>query len=174
MIIKITNFTDGIHDLDFAGPVESVGLRDPFFGEYELKVKMDKSHSQIVLDCSLWVKAKFVCDRCSEEFVKVIDNDFKLTYMYAKEAASKNDNLNLYYITPETDKINLKEDIKEYALLSIPMKRLCKEECKGLCPRCGKNLNDGPCECKNDEINPIWNDLLKLKRDPDEDKDKNE
>jgi uncharacterized protein len=43
------------------------------------------------------------------------------------------------------------------------MKKLCSEDCKGLCPSCGKNLNDGPCNCAEEIIDPRWELLQKLK-----------
>jgi uncharacterized protein len=76
---------------------------------------------------------------------------------------SENDKMDVVYLHPETDTINLTDDIRDYALLAIPMKSLCSENCKGLCPNCGANLNDGPCKCKEEKIDPRWEPLLKLK-----------
>lgn len=56
-----------------------------------------------------------------------------------------------FYIS-ETHLVDLGEVIREYALLELPMRPLCKEDCKGLCPTCGADLNVGPCGCRNDEI----------------------
>ncbi len=52
------------------------------------------------------------------------------------------------------DLLDLDELIYTDILLSLPAKVLCREDCKGLCPRCGKNLNDGPCGCENGETDP--------------------
>lgn len=70
---------------------------------------------------------------------------------------------NIHYLSPDQDKIDLSEDVKELTLLALPMKHLCDENCKGLCPKCGKDLNEGPCDCKVDEVHPVWEPLLKLK-----------
>lgn len=47
--------------------------------------------------------------------------------------------------------LDLTEAVRQYALLAIPMKLLCREDCAGLCPTCGRNLNEGPCCCSSQE-----------------------
>jgi uncharacterized protein len=56
--------------------------------------------------------------------------------------------------------LDLTEAIKQYALLAIPMKPLCRQDCRGLCPNCGHNLNEGPCDCR--EAGPNLSKLSKL------------
>ena len=58
------------------------------------------------------------------------------------------------------EEIDLKDIVREQIYLSIPMKSLCSEGCLGLCPICGKNLNQGPCQCKGEKGHPGF---LKLK-----------
>jgi uncharacterized protein len=58
--------------------------------------------------------------------------------------------------------LDLTEAIRQYALLAVPMKPLCRKECAGLCPNCGKNLNQGPCDCPAQNIDPRWSKLTKL------------
>lgn len=166
MIIKITNYAEGIHEFDFSEPVEKVGLGTPFYGDVKLNVRMDRSHSQIVFVCDVWVSAELNCDRCARNFKREFQNSFVITYIIQNNPAVSED-LNVYYISPETDKVNLKDDVREYVLLAVPMKNLCDEECKGLCPRCGKNLNEEACECTSDEVNPVWAELLKLRKKED-------
>lgn len=58
--------------------------------------------------------------------------------------------------------LDLTEAICQYALLAIPMKPLCDEDCAGLCPNCGHNLNHGPCDCPPQGMDPRWSELSKL------------
>lgn len=58
--------------------------------------------------------------------------------------------------------LDLTEAIRQYELLAIPMKPLCREDCAGLCPYCGHNLNQGPCGCLRREVDPRWAKLYKL------------
>ena len=52
------------------------------------------------------------------------------------------------YIQVDDYKLDLDELIRTDILLELPTKFLCKEDCKGLCPTCGKNLNEGACDCQ--------------------------
>jgi len=70
MVIKYTNFSDGIHQLRFEEPVGKLGLEELFFGQVVVNCKMDKSIHQIVLTCDVEVNARLTCDRCSSGFEK--------------------------------------------------------------------------------------------------------
>lgn len=68
------------------------------------------------------------------------------------------------YIFPEDMKLDISAVIIEELLLEMPSKILCREDCRGLCPRCGKNLNEGSCDCRESEGDPrlaILKTLLK-------------
>lgn len=56
--------------------------------------------------------------------------------------------------------IDLTEAIRQYTMLATPMKPLCREDCVGLCQNCGHNLNQGPCDCPTQEIDPRWSKLI--------------
>ncbi len=65
----------------------------------------------------------------------------------------------------EGDAVDLDELVREQILLALPTRTLCREECKGLCPECGANLNAGECDCAQKEIDPRWAALADLKKD---------
>ena len=95
------------------------------------------------------VKATLVvnCDRCLEKFLLKLEAPFKEEYRKSPAApAAEEDEVKVL----EGDVIDLKPVLRETLLLALPMKRLCREDCKGLCPRCGHNLNRGPCRCAPD------------------------
>lgn len=162
MIIKYTNFSDGIHRFKIAESAEKLGLENLFFGDVIVDCKMDKSPHQIVLSCETSANTKLICDRCSQEFDTVLKQDFVLTFLFSKTESGSED-FNFRYLSPEEDKIDLSKDVFEYAELSVPMKKLCSEDCKGLCPKCGTNLNENNCGCKLEIENDIWAPLKKLK-----------
>lgn len=58
--------------------------------------------------------------------------------------------------------LDLTEALRQYALLFIPMKPLCRPDCAGLCPSCGHNLNRGPCHCPAQVADPRWSELSKV------------
>ena len=59
--------------------------------------------------------------------------------------------------------LDLSEAVRQYALLAMPMKPLCRSDCAGLCTRCGQNLNLGPCGCQHQSPDPRWALLEKLR-----------
>jgi uncharacterized protein len=58
--------------------------------------------------------------------------------------------------------IDVAEEVRQVITISVPLKLLCKEECKGLCPRCGKNRNVELCDCRDDEVDSRWQGLAGL------------
>ena len=58
--------------------------------------------------------------------------------------------------------LDLTEAIRQYTLLAIPMKPVCREDCAGLCQNCGENLNQGPCGCPSPVTDPRWSELTRL------------
>ncbi len=75
---------------------------------------------------------QWICSRCLKEFPGVLNKDFILDYPVERGVRT----------------IVLDEDIRDNIMLDYPMAPLCAEDCKGLCPHCGGNRNDGNCRCK--------------------------
>ena len=162
MIIKVSSLSNGKHEFSFEKNVKELKLKQPFIDDLLLKCKIDKSDHQIILNCELAVKANFICDRCTAGFSESLHSDFQLVYFFDKESVDEKD-LNIRYLPKAKTEIDLTNDAFEYAQFSVPLKKLCDENCKGLCVSCGKNLNEETCNCTTDEINPVWEKLLELK-----------
>lgn len=112
---------------------------------------------------SLSGKAKFsatvICGRCAEPFKK----DFAVEVEHLLANKLVNDD-NDDYIVVEDNVLDLNELVCEDIILSLPTRFLCREDCKGICSKCGKNLNEGKCDCKKD-IDPRMAALLELLED---------
>lgn len=162
MIIKIANLSNGVHCFDFDKSVEDLELGDQFFGSVVAGVRLDKSTRQIVLDVESKVKYRYVCDRCSADSESDLETKFQLVYIFSTQEV-ESDDTNIKYLTPEIDKIDFTEDLKEYLRLCVPMKNLCSQDCKGLCSICGVNFNIKKCKCKKVVYNDVWEPLQKLK-----------
>lgn len=97
------------------------------------------------------------CGRCLEPYRIPIDASFDLSYVPQTdnigegEREVRDDDLSTAYYRGEA--IDLGELLREQFYLSLPMKPLCSDDCKGLCPQCGANWNREPCDCK-----PAWED----------------
>jgi uncharacterized protein len=97
------------------------------------------------------------CSRCLEPFQLPVDVAFDLRFLPATEMATQDerevqeDDFEISYY--RDDQIDLNELLREQFYLELPMKPLCVEGCRGLCPQCGTNLNTGTCTCA-----PQWED----------------
>jgi len=163
MIIKIANLSEGIHEYKFNDTIENTGLTEPFFGNFLLNVKLAKTHNQIILNGDLKLNARFNCDRCAASYDSIINTGYKMVYLFGQHAQD-NGSIDVTYMSADADKIDLANDVRDYAVLSIPMKKLCKENCKGLCYKCGKDLNEGDCGCEKENFDERWKPLIENKK----------
>jgi uncharacterized protein len=164
IIIKVSNLANGRYDFDFDGKANDLEIFEPYVGNFNTIVSLNKFDNQIILDAETGIPANLVCDRCAKEFQSVIKSKFKMVYLFRinfDDSGSEREEV--VYLHPDSDKIDLDKDIRDYAILAVPMKKLCSEDCKGLCPKCGNNLNDGPCNCTEAVIDPRWEPIQKLK-----------
>jgi uncharacterized protein len=115
-----------LSDNDF----QEVGLK--VYQPVETAVFIEKLNDSIVVKGRYQVIFRSLCSRCCEEFDYKLDKSFKFEYKIDSQKA-----------------IDLKLVIIEDILLSLPLKILCKEECKGLCAVCGQNLNIDNCRHQN-------------------------
>ena len=99
-----------------------------------------------------------VCDRCASEFDREVQ--LPLDVVLVTELADE-DHEDERVFPLEGDSADLEDIIRTVFVLNMDSKLLCKEDCKGLCCRCGKNLNDGPCDCQK-ECDPRFAALKQL------------
>ncbi len=162
MKIKISNLSDGTHEFRFVEPVNSLGLETPFEGNIEVDVEISKAHNQLILDASILVNTVLECDRCTSTFSRPLRTEYEMVYMLGVEPVETESD-NIAYLSAEAASIDISSDVRDFTILAVPMKKLCSEECKGLCSRCGKNLNEGKCSCGNSETDVRWLPLMELK-----------
>ena len=99
-----------------------------------------------------------ICDRCASEFDR--DIRFPLDVVLVTEMANE-ENEDEWVFPLEGDSADLDDIVRTVFVLNLDSKLLCDEDCKGLCHRCGKNLNDGPCSCQK-ELDPRFAALKQL------------
>ncbi len=99
------------------------------------------------------------CARCLKEFTDKVQTVLSGRLMEkSKSFDQQNDDELIFYY--DGDEVELREQAIAAIMLSLPMKSLCDKACKGLCPNCGKDLNEGQCDCLFENIDPR---LAKLK-----------
>ena len=123
--------------------------------ELAFEILKDRDRFRLVGDVRTTLE--LACSRCIEAFRLPVAAHFDLRYWPMTDAAGDSeselgdDDLETSYYT--NDQIDLKELLREQFYLALPMKPLCQEHCRGLCPQCGTNLNTGRCSCT-----PAWED----------------
>ncbi len=99
-----------------------------------------------------------VCDRCATDFLRDVEIPLDVVLV---DALSNEENEDEWVFPLEGDNANLEEIVRTVFVLNVDSKMLCKEDCEGICCRCGKNLNDGPCGCQK-ELDPRFAALRQL------------
>ncbi|MCI8332577.1 MAG: DUF177 domain-containing protein [Clostridiales bacterium] len=98
------------------------------------------------------------CDRCLQPVLRTLTVEFNRTIALPGTLEEENDD----YVVIEENAVDVDIPLLEEILLSVPSKILCREDCKGLCPKCGHDLNTGACSCSHKEIDPRLAVLAKL------------
>lgn len=128
------------------GPVHEYRIEGPI----SVTVSCYRAGTELFFSGGLHAPTRAVCARCAEEFAAPSGRDFRFVLAprvvgFGKESDLRDEDLefSLY----EGDEIDLSPLIREQLLLSLPTRPLCREDCRGLCPRCGANLNYSQCGC---------------------------
>ena len=112
----------------------------------------------LVMQGSIATTIHGICDRCASEFHRKVEFPIDVVLVTKLESEENEDE----WVFPlEGDSADLDDIVRTVFVLNLESKLLCKEDCKGLCPQCGKNLNDGPCNCRK-ELDPRFAALEQL------------
>lgn len=124
----------------------------PYKGEVVL-IRIDKG---LLVRGALVTTVETICSRCLCGFDQDLPIKFDEEFLLQRDEGA--------FIIDEYRQIDLSEVARQYTLLAEPMKPLCREDCAGLCPRCGSNLNLEACDCTK-EIDPRLAVLASLAKD---------
>ena len=139
-------------DIDGVIPVTELAEMQPytdFAAPVGIKGKVTNRAGVVTLGVTVTALLSQCCDRCLKAFEREYVHDFSHTLVtsLANESDEDDSGFEDYVVCPDN-----KLDIGELALtdlmLEMPTKILCKEDCLGLCPVCGKDLNEGECGCE--------------------------
>ncbi|WP_341271486.1 YceD family protein [Clostridium acetobutylicum] len=99
---------------------------------------------------------ELTCSRCLQKFP--YDIDLEIDEKFTDNPENKDDEV----IFINNYEVDINEIVENNIILSLPIKKLCREDCKGLCPMCGTNLNISTCNCHEDNIDPRFAKLKDL------------
>lgn len=121
----------------------------PFVSPVSVKGEAKGLEGSALLNASVSFDFSIPCDRCARQ----IDRHYNFSFSHVLVPSLENKDDSDKFVEVENGKLDLDALMREDILLELPTKFLCRKDCKGLCPKCGKNLNDGPCSCKSDDDN---------------------
>ncbi len=150
---------DFIEDVRQTGPLHTAGHVD--------LLREHRGPRDIVEDirirASLETRMEVACARCLEPVTEPVETSFDLIF---RPQSADIDGVDRAITASETeigyyggDGLLLEDVLREQILLALPAKILCSEDCKGLCPECGGNRNQDPCDCVPATIDPRWSSL---------------
>ena len=154
-----------VHHLYPEGEPSLIGGEGHLTGRSELSLRATRAGDKVELIGSVNAVVGFECDRCLTPLSVPVDQSFDLLYVpplgtQDERELGENDLSICFYRDGIVDVDDL---VREQIELALPMARLCSKDCRGLCPQCGANLNDGECACKIEQADARWAALEELK-----------
>jgi uncharacterized protein len=149
--------------IDFTG--EDLEQRSPLHatGSAEL---LPGTAGELRIQGSYTVELAAQCDRCLGSARFPLDSGFDLFYrptsFIAREEEVEIDEEDAEIGFYEDNGIELEDILREQVLLALPMQRVCSDDCKGICPVCGKNRNETTCDCRTETTDDRWGALRNL------------
>lgn len=124
-------------------------------GSLQVNVKVSKAADKFLVQGTISGGIRVRCDRCLEPFHGNVESQFHVFLMAPREAPDQEE-IELLDEDMEIDfvkgnEVDLDDVVREQIYLSLPMRSICKENCRGLCPVCGANLNETTCLCRKAE-----------------------
>jgi uncharacterized protein len=160
--IRISGLSNGLHEYHFSADPPAIGLESNFRLPVEVDATVDKTSRQIDVKVLIRTTGVFECDRCLDSFEQPCTAEYRMFYTYDRLDGATSPADEIVIINPDTVSIDLTDDVRQMILLSVPLKLLCRETCKGLCPRCGTNWNYAACDCKEERADPRFQGLKDL------------
>ncbi len=149
MKIPVEDIPEGISKLELVCEIEDIDLVSEgvhFVSPISIKLDLFRQNDKIYVKAEFSVGAESECVRCLSPVHWILESSSENQYRpFPKVVRFPLDDIGIKYYSEEH--LDLSEDIRESLLLEIPVRILCSEGCEGLCPHCGKNLNEEKCDC---------------------------
>ncbi len=148
-------------ELDLAD--ERVKITQPISVDGRVK----QSVSGVQIEGHLKTQIAVECDRCLKPVLFPVNTNFSIEYIseqdYKESAAAELTEKEMSLSVFDGETIDVDDIVREQIMLAVPARLLCGNDCKGICPTCGVDLNVHVCECSTSEIDPRWEALRKLR-----------
>lgn len=169
MRISLDEIEEGYSHIDLS--CEASEIVESLEGGYlvspvEASLDLNRSGNQILVTGNVVVKAVLECARCLENFEVLLSSPVDILCLTGGlEATSEQIETwdSIIEVPTRLGYIDLTGEMRSMLLVLIPIKPLCRPDCKGLCPTCGANLNKTSCSCSRERYDPRWDVLKRLK-----------
>ncbi len=133
------------------------------------RIDITRTGPEVHITGHVEVTIRQVCSRCLDDFSQTVHSEFDLLYLPAEALRGETSHelhrdegtVGFY----RNDQIDISDILREQILLNTPMKPLCSENCSGICPTCGKNLNEDSCNCMPQTIDSRFQILKTLRKE---------
>lgn len=170
MIVDLTTIKDRETFFDFAIEPSQIDLESEtakLRNAVLVQGKVQKGIAEIVAEGKISADLEIECNRCLQAVGKSLEIPFRAAFVtienYTREKEAQINEQDLDVSILEEDKINLNELVREQLLLNLPEQVFCREDCKGLCQKCGTIRNLIDCNCDEKETDPRWAALKNLR-----------
>lgn len=161
MKIQVGGLSEGVHEYAFQSAPAEIGLSPEFDQEVRVNAVLEKNPGEFRLRAKIAAGATWECDRCVAAFRTPIEASYEMYYVF--EGGPDLDPAEVQVVPTSVNVIDIAEDVRQSVELSVPLKRVCREDCRGLCPYCGTNLNEGSCACVPAHADGRWDKLKEWK-----------
>lgn len=154
MKIDVSSLNDTFDDkIQFC---EKIDLFDDDYVTVKCDGNIHNDLGKYTFKANITITKEFECDSCLNNFVK--DIKFEMSEIFSKSVIEDG----VWSFSSKDNIIYLKDAIRANMCINLPMRTLCSSDCKGLCFKCGQNLNEEDCGCDRGYINPQFEEILHL------------
>jgi uncharacterized protein len=164
MKIQVAGLPEGLHPYHFEIQPSDLGLGGNFGSTIFVDIRVDRTGHRFLIEGTVRTDVSFECDRCVAPFTRQVTGTYRMRYVQDPAETGDLDPAEVMVVPEGVTVIDISDDVRQTAVLTIPLKVLCREDCRGLCPSCGTNLNEHQCECKDTVVDPRWDKLRSLPR----------
>jgi uncharacterized protein len=133
-------------------------------GPLRVRLDVEEAFDDVVAKGTVSAGATMPCRRCLEPVAVALDHPVSLLFRAGiTELEAESEEEHVYALPEKARELDLEHPVREHVMLGMPQYVLCKEDCRGLCPHCGTDLNRGTCDCTEDPVDDRWAALKRVK-----------
>jgi len=147
-----------------SGEISAPDDRVVAIGAVVARVAVQKSAQEYFCQGRVTAQVTLECARCLAPFLAELseDTDFVICSSGLAGERGRLDQEDYLLLQGNDLTVDIVEPVRQALTLAVPLKPLCREDCRGLCPQCGANLNEGLCGCRTETTDPRWDGLRRL------------